>query len=366
MPRVVHTADVHLGTPFAMRFSRQRAELRRNELKSTFSKIVDLAAEADFLFISGDLFDGSNDNNQDTVGFLKRKFSDIPSVKVFISAGNHDPFSSDSIYANYDFGDHVHVFGTRLEYFDFPEHNTRIHGVSFDGMHDEFAVFDRLQIAENSCNILVLHGDVAPIDSSRKYNPITEAEIARSGLDYIALGHIHRYSQIQRTGQTCWAYPGIPEGRGFDEVGPKGVLVGTIEKQNVQLSFQEVCKRRLFSTELDVSKATDMLHICDLIEAQMVKLGAPDDLYRFILTGQVAGDVSVYVETMAEMLQEKAYYVEVVDQTQRSYSYPEMAGENSLRGRFVSMMLERIQMLGGEEKALAEMALQYGVESMDQ
>ena len=45
--------------------------------------------------------------------------------------------------------------------------------------------------------------------------PISKASIAGSGLDYLALGHIHQCSGLQREGNTFWAYPGCPRGPGL-------------------------------------------------------------------------------------------------------------------------------------------------------
>ena len=58
MPSFIHTADVHLDTPFSARFTQKQMQLRRKELMQTFQKIVRAAEKKDFLFISGDLFDG--------------------------------------------------------------------------------------------------------------------------------------------------------------------------------------------------------------------------------------------------------------------------------------------------------------------
>ena len=56
------------------------------------------------------------------------------------------------------------------------------------------------------------------------YGPISPGDIAASRLDYLALGHIHQASGLQREGSTYWAYPGCPEGRGFDELREKKAL----------------------------------------------------------------------------------------------------------------------------------------------
>ena len=46
----------------------------------------------------------------------------------------------------------------------------------------------------------------------------TEAEVAASGLDYLALGHWHSFRE-GRAGTTTWAYPGAPEPVAVDQDG---------------------------------------------------------------------------------------------------------------------------------------------------
>ena len=76
MPSFIHTADVHLDTPFSARFTQKQMQLRRKELMQTFQTIVRAAEKKDFLFISGDLFDGEF-VSLETASFLQRAFSEI-------------------------------------------------------------------------------------------------------------------------------------------------------------------------------------------------------------------------------------------------------------------------------------------------
>lgn len=49
-----------------------------------------------------------------------------------------------------------------------------------------------------------------------------------SGLQYLALGHIHKAGAFHAGGTLC-AWPGCPMGRGWDETGEKGVCIVTVE-----------------------------------------------------------------------------------------------------------------------------------------
>ena len=75
------------------------------------------------------------------------------------------------------------------------------------------------------------------------YNSVTPGFIESSGMDYIALGHIHKHTEIRRLGKTFYAYPGCPEGMGFDELGEKGVYIGEISKGGNSLEFLPTARR---------------------------------------------------------------------------------------------------------------------------
>lgn len=72
---------------------------------------------------------------------------------------------------------------------------------------------------------MALHGDV---EGKGRYGPIALEDIAASGLTYLALGHIHACSGCKRRG-TRTGLPRLSRGRGFDELGDKGVLVVTVD-----------------------------------------------------------------------------------------------------------------------------------------
>ena len=365
MPRIVHTADLHFDTPYAVRLSRKQAALRRSELKFTFSTIVERAKEADLLLIAGDLFDGPM-VSQDTIAFLKRKLAEIPDIPVCIAAGNHDPYTADSVYAREAFSSNVHVFGRELAYIDFPHIKTRVHGVSFTSEAVPETLLHSLACAEDYVNILVMHGDVNPAGGESRYNPLTEKQLAACGADYAALGHVHTYQGIHTAGSCTWAYPGNPEGRGFDETGEKGILEGVVEKNRADLAFRAVCRRKYYDLSLDISEAVDEARICEQIQALLAASGTEQDLYRIALYGRPDTALGVRTEVLQEALADKAFYLELSDQTEPPYDFAALAKEQSLRGRFVQLMQERIDKASGDEKEVAVRALRMGVEALGQ
>lgn len=114
-----------------------------------------------------------------------------------------------------------------------------------------------------------------------RYRAMTLKDVEQSGADYLALGHVHAFGGVQQAGRTFWAYPGCPEGRGFDELGDKGFLTGTVEPGQVKLTFVPFARRRYQWLTADVTGT-------DPLEALRRELPPhPEtDIFRMVLTGE--------------------------------------------------------------------------------
>ncbi len=363
MPTFVHTGDIHLDTPFSAHFNKQQMQTRRREIMQTFRNVVLSAKDKDFLFISGDLFDGQFVSTE-TVGFVKRCFSEIPKTKVFISAGNHDPFLPGSVYETEDWGENVHIFNTDWEYFDFPEKETRIHGRSFGSSHVDTPLLDSVRIAPDWCNIMVLHGELVASGGKSDYNPIEKSTISESHMDYIALGHIHQRSELNRIDGVYYAYCGNPEGRGFDEEGEKGYYTGVATKGSVELSWVPSSCRQFWHLSCDVTGATDRLQIQEIIVEAIHAVGNEKDCYKVSLTGNIRRGM-VDCDHLRDSLTDRAFYLDVLDKTKSEIQLEEVVRENSLRGEFVAAMLEKIKLMDEDEQEIGNLALELGLAAME-
>lgn len=358
MPTFLHTGDIHLDSSFSAHFSAERAELRRNEVLRCVSEIVRLAAGVDILLIAGDLFDGSR-VSRNTVAYLKRKFAEIPNTRIFIAAGNHDPYTADSVYARENLGDNVYVFGTVPECVEIPELNTRVHGVSFCAGNVGRIEMPRIEKKSGVYDIMLLHADMSGGDM---YNPIDRTFIEGCGADYLALGHIHKRTEPSRCGKTWYAYCGIPEGRGFDECGDMGCYLGELTDGMVRVEFVRTCIRRMLRLTADISGAADTRQAADIIRRLMTENGTADDIYRVILTGRVAAGI-VSMDIIREELKNSASYAEFRDETRRTYNYKALSEEDSLCGEFIRM-LNRMTEEGSVDTEISAMAMDMGIEAL--
>ena len=201
-------------------------------------------------------------------------------------------------------------------------------------------------------NLMVLHGDAAQADSP--YDPIAREEIEQSGLDYLALGHTHLRAEPETAGNTVYAWPGCPMGRGFDETGQKGVYLGAIEKGNVSVQFLPLSGRRY--EILEVTAGDDPLN--SILEA------LPDDcagdIYRIVLTGE---SESVDLNLLHAALNERFYGLQLRDETVPPLELWTRCGDNTLEGMSLNTLrhaLDRTE--NPRQRRLLELAARRIVE----
>lgn len=335
--RVLHTADLHIDSPLSA--LGQLANLRQAELLDTFGRIIDLAKseKVNIIIISGDLFDNPNPSKI-SINYIQKKLAQIPDIKVFIALGNHDAG------LKINFPDNVHVFGKSIQKLEF--NGFDIYGVSFENYLCKNSMFKDFKIDNPSkINILAMHGDLIGAGQSSQYNPITTEIIASTGADYVALGHVHKFSGVKSVNNTHFAYCGIPEGRGFDELGAKGVIIGDIYINHVELKFISVCKRECIEIDVDVTNCSDYNEISSKINE--CALGE-NNLFKINLTGELENTFFLDTEFIYNRIKEGYFYVKVKDFTSPKVDIDALSKEYSLKGLFVKKLIEQ----GGNESAL--------------
>lgn len=366
--KVLHCADFHFDTPFR-EVSGTAAEVRKEDLRETFGRVVKAAKEekVDIMLICGDLFDNQR-VNPITIDYLVSKLKQIPEVRVFIAPGNHDPYNEKSYYHLVKWPKNTHIFKDTLEKVELEDLQTCVYGRGFWGYHQQDSLLKGFTVDDlTKLNIMTLHGDVVQPGQSSDYNPITMKDIHESGLDYLALGHRHSVSKTVKTGSTLWAYSGCPEGRGFDELGDKGILLGELDKGYCNLTYREISKRKYLELRIDISSCKNYEEIADQIMKRTVGLEPAQNLFKIRLKGELPEDIVLYTTVISEKLAENFYYLKVEDETSTKLN-PELLIESfTLRGLFVKKMTERIRMTKDkEEQRKSELALKYGLRLLQQ
>ena len=353
MPKILHAADFHLDSPFGA-LGEERSRQRRQECRELAGRLVDYANDhgAELLLLSGDLFDGERVYAQ-TAEALAAALGRFHGA-VIIAPGNHDPYHYRSPYARTLWPENVHIFDKNtMEALEFPQYGCTVYGAAFTAA--ECAAPQPFTARGEGVNLLVLHGDVSASDS--RYRSLTPAWLAQSGVDYAALGHVHEFRGVQYAGATAYAYPGCPEGRGFDELGEKGFLFGTVEKGHVDLRFVPFARRRYAVVEVDVTDADPARMALEALR------GREEDIVRLILTGEVEEQIDA--ARLTEQLADFCWQLEVRDRTCARQDLWRGCGEDSLRGLFLQNLREEYDRADEQGRAAIEQAVRYGLAAME-
>lgn len=252
MLRIMHCADLHLDSPFAGLPPEQAAQ-RRQLQRCLPGQIVDRSNElgCQLLLVAGDVFDGDR-VSPETIEALRTAFA-RSRARVFIAAGNHDPLSADSPWTAIRWPEQVHIFGSRQEAVLLPELGCRVWGRSFTG-RESYAPLEPVS-AEGWLEIGVFHGDP---ENPGPYGYLPPDQIAASGLDYLALGHIHRRSMPRQAGKTWYGWPGVAMGRGFDETGICGVFHVTLDQGGCKACVEPLPGPRYEKLTVSVGEEPDV------------------------------------------------------------------------------------------------------------
>lgn len=364
--KILHCADIHIG---AAESFLSTAERRKFERIITFERIIDKAKEnsVQVIAIAGDLFDFNGVENG-LADPVFEKIASVPEIKVIFAAGNHDPLTADSPFKTRLLPDNLYVLGTHDDCIAFDELKLRVYGKSFENVYMSGEErFSATPPDDDYINLMVIHGELKS-DLNSQYNPITPKFVKSCKMDYIALGHVHKNTEIGRIGNTFFAYCGCPEGRGFDELGEKGVYMGEISKGSCELEFVPICKRRYIYEKIDITALTSSVDICGkILSALKEEYGAEfaENLYKIELTGLLPDDLSINLHEISSRISEEVYFAKIKDSTETKIDFEKLSGEITLKGLFVKNMLAKIDNSSEEEKELLNKALNLGLKAFN-
>ena len=358
--KILHTADIHIGARDA--FLGVAAESRRFETLLTFERIVDLAKEksADMLIIAGDLFENNTVEAAFVAGVFD-KIAQIPEIKVIFAAGNHDPLTADSPFLTRTLPENLYVLPAKDSVITFEDIKAKVYGRSFESVYlkgeEEFTISPD----SNYVNIMVQHGELRA-DLGSDYNSITPKFVKKSGMDYIALGHVHARTPIGKIENTHFAYCGCPEGQGFDELDQKGVYLGTVSKSGCELEFIPISKRQHIVRKIDITGAEDITErVLTDLKANFENFA--DNLYKIELVGSIPPETELNLAEITARLSAVLYFVKLRDKTEFAIDLKLLASEPTLKGVFVKNMLAQLET--ADDKEAITRALNIGLRAFN-
>ncbi len=293
--RFIHCGDLHLGAPFSYLKSLGKIgdEAVLEATYMAFRNIVDIVVEerVDALLISGDIYNSSDHNLSAQVKFVQElERVSAKGIPVFIVHGNHDPLSEWK--AKIPFPKGVHVFSSekveRVPLLVRGKEVAAVYGIS----HGVKNITENLALrferdSKDEYAIGLLHAMVAGTEGSA-YAPCSLEDLKQGGMDYWALGHIHKREVLSE--DPFIVYPGNPQGLKRSESGPRGCyMVQVSNSGHTELTFMETSALRFQEEVVSINNLTMVAEIAEMIrhkrELLRTKVRKPV-LLSLVLTGQ--------------------------------------------------------------------------------
>ncbi|QHE51331.1 DNA repair exonuclease [Pontibacillus sp. HMF3514] len=257
--KFIHSADLHLDSPFQGFFDLPEEMLAqvRDSTFQAFDRLIQQAIqhEVDFVLIVGDLFDQDGRSLKAQVR-LRKAFEKLHEygIDVFLSHGNHDHLGG-SFYS-VEFPDNVHIFNeetvTSIPYYKGEEKCAEIYGFSYEKRAvTEPKAEEFIPSSEDVYHIGMLHGSLATNTDHDVYAPFRIEDLYSRGLDYWALGHIHKRQQLSEYPPIL--YSGNIQGRHRNEDGEKGCNLVELTETGHSLQFLPTGMIRFETRSIDVN-----------------------------------------------------------------------------------------------------------------
>ena len=366
MLKILHTADIHLGAKFLGLGDKGISQ--REQVRATFKNVISIAINegVNIVLIAGDLFD-SNQQPQRNIDLVVEQFNLLKesNIPICLIPGTHDPFDSTSIYRKVNFEEkcsNLKVFTaenvTCQEYCNI---DLAVYGKpNLSNRSYISPLKDLKRLTATKFHIAMAHGSLyIPEKIAEDDHAIRMSEIEASGMDYIALGHWHRkYTCTEKP--PAW-YCGPPEWLPDQKERGSIILVTILDSGEVKVKPKEIGLRTYDEIEIEMSEVQDSTKLRE----RMLK-GANSNLIRKItLKGLCDAELIIKPEELEGDLGEEFFSLRVIDQSHpKLEEIPEDEGR-LIMSRFIKLMKAQIESSEGEEKNIAESALQYGVALLD-
>jgi DNA repair protein SbcD/Mre11 len=296
--RFLHLADLHFGMENYGRMTPDGMHSRLLDFSRTLERVIDQALEIDIdaVLFAGDAYK-TNQPTQTQQRELARHIERLASenLPVVMLMGNHDLPPGKGHASSIEIFNTLRVPGVRVV--DRPDFFTlqtkkgplQIVAVPFPSKRNLYALpeVDLRQMDENRVRSLIEEQLSAYISEQvGQRNPelplvvlahlsVTEASLSgtertmilaeepkllpgtltREGIDYAALGHIHRFQDLNREGHPPVVYPGTIERIDFGEAkDPKGFVIAEVEPGRSQFQFYPLSTRKFVTIEMDLTK----------------------------------------------------------------------------------------------------------------
>ena len=344
------------------------AVAQRQRQAAAFARAVDegLAAGVDAALICGDLFDSNAQPRRSVEAAVAelRRLTDR-GIHVVIIPGTHDVYDKRSIYRAFDLASMAGLpAGSDLLTVLTPEHpelvlrdlDLIVYGRVFAtkrAPRSPLAGFGVHADDRATWKVGMIHGSrTIPGRVESDEVIFTDAEVAASGLDYLALGHWHSYS-TGRAGGTTWAYAGAPEPVAVDQDGAGSVclvhLDDTTGAKGVRVERIRVGRTVFRAESVDVAEVGSQAQLVERLR----ELADPDLVLEASIDGIASDILELDTDEVERALAGAFLHIRVRDRSVTELDDgPDLPGD-TVAGAFAADLRARIAAAEAREDAAA-------------
>lgn len=344
--KIIHTADIHLGSKLQSRFPKSVADSRREEVRATFKRLTGYARDngVKVILLSGDVFDDDHPFKKDKE-FFYGVVKSTPDIDFIYLRGNHD---SDGEQPEEEIAN-LKTVGDAWTYFEYD--NVTIGGIEITA-ENAVSLYSLLDLKSERINVVMLHGQIG--DTCGK-DRINLKKLKNKNIDYLALGHVHKPQSGNLDERGDYAYCGCMEGRGFDETGIHGFELLDITDGKLTHKFVPFSERAILEYDVDVTGAKDAYSAYLKIKSEITL--SKRDIYRINLLGELSYDVDGLAHYAEALLSPDCMYVSVKDKTRRAINIDDFKGDLSLKGEFVRTVYSDSELSDDEKIKIINLGL---------
>ncbi len=343
--RFLHMADVHLGcVPDG---KKEWAVERSREIWETFRATLEDAVrlKVQLVLIAGDLFHTPPD--EEKLRELNYLCASCPEICFAIIAGNHDCMNG-SAWKSFAFHRNVaFIPESSCECLRFPSLGCEVYGLSYEEPRIREALYDKIRPEKNDYfHILLAHG------GDRDHIPIDVKKLKASGFDYIALGHIHKRTDLIPNKAL---YPGALSPIDAGDEGPHGYLLCENSGRSVHTKFVVKAVREYVTMNLSINEKDTVFSAADKVR-EAIRQRGEENLYKVILRG--ARSPGVHLDR--QLIEKCGMVLSVTDQTVPDFHLGEL--KEKYKGQLVGRYIESFEDEDLDE--VSELALEIGLEAL--
>jgi len=357
--KLLHTADLHLGARFIG--LGDRGAIQRRRLREAVLDIARLAVQeqVDAILMAGDVFDHTAPSPESISAFMQAlQMVDAMQIPVILIAGTHDHLGDYTVLARLEKEGAFVLLTPNRPVWERADRQLMVQGVSLieAGRPERpLAALHRRPDCQ-AWQIGMAHASLEVIQQDSQEARFSAAEIAATGLDYLALGHWHGLRDCSQGGVVSW-YSGPPEMIALDESLSGSVLIVTLEEgRSVQVTPRRIGRRTYLRLAVEAKSVEAILD-------RVRPAADPEAVLELTLNGILPPELHADPDEIHRQLASLFFHVRLKDQSVSELTPEELERfpETTVIGKFIRSVQAEMSEVDALRRQELQQALQLGM-----